>query len=297
MPHRLTSVAILACWAVSTAALLIRDVLPDLLIAPPPDLRDIARVDRPPGPSRWTLLVPDPDGSSPDDLRAVGQATTEAHHSPVDGHVRFTSTVLLDSGALLEGTPLESESGERLRIVSSLNVDAAGNLHALRSGVQIQGEEQPELLVVEGHLVDDEIVLRARGPMLPWGPRRFSFPYRARGMVQNTLSPMDRFPSLHLGQRWQSRAVNPLTGGVDTVSVEVTDRNVMIPWGEALVPTYLIVTRTRSPGLTARTWARASDGLVIRQEVPLLIVRLILERQPDPVGDALGAPDDPEAPR
>ena len=300
MPHRLTSVAILVFWAVSAAALLIRDVLPDLLVGPPPNLRDVSAVDTPTGETRWTLLVPDPDGATPDDLRAIGLATTETIPHPADGHVLFRSTVAFDSGAALEGTPLESAGGEHLRIDSTLDVDPAGNLASLRSGVRLDddpGRDGDELLVVDGHLQGDEIVLSARGPMLPWGPRRFAFPYRARGMVQNTLSPLDRYPGLHLGQRWQSRVVNPLTGRVDAVSVEVTDRNVMIPWGEELVPTYVIVTRTPGPGLTARTWARASDGLVIRQEVPLLIVRLVLERQPDAAPGAFGGPVAPGSPR
>jgi hypothetical protein len=276
MPPRLVSLGILLLWAVSASGLLVRDVLPELLVGPPPDLRDIALADEQDVFTRWTLLVVDPSGDDPGDLRAVGHADTEMHRQP-DGHVRFRSTVKFDAGALLQQTPLESSGGERMEVTSLLDVDGSGNLGALRSSVRVEGDPN-ELLVLEGHLEDDAIKVVARGPMLIFGKRTFTFPYQARGMVQNSLSPLERLPGLHVGQRWKSPVVSPLTGRVEEVSVEVTNRNVMIPWHDSLVPTYLVVTRMR--GLTARTWARASDGLVIRQEVPLMIVNLVMERVP-----------------
>jgi hypothetical protein len=276
MPPRLVSLGMLVFWSVAASALLVRDVLPDLLVGPPPDMRDIAQADDTKGPTRWNLMVPDPEGDGPDDLTAVGQAVTETKRQR-DGHVRFESVVTLDAGALLDRTPLESAGDERLEIRSVIGVDSAGNLNVLRSSVRIEGDET-ELLVLEGHVASDEIVITARGPLLIFGKRTFTFPYQARGMVQNSLSPLERIPGLHVGQRWESRVVSPLTGRVETVHVEVTNRNVMIPWHDSLVPTYLVVTRMR--GLTARTWARASDGLVIRQEVPLMIVNLVMERVP-----------------
>ncbi|RUL87206.1 hypothetical protein [Tautonia sociabilis] len=284
MPPRLVSLGILLLWAVSASSLLVRDVLPDLLVGPPPDLRDVARADDSAGPTRWTILVDDPSAEDPDDLRAVGLAVTETDRMP-DGHVRLGSEVVFDAGAMLQRTPLEGTDGQRLVVKSVLDVDQAGNLNMLRTAVRIEGDPS-ELLILEGHLEDDAIAITARGPMLVFGERTFRFPYRARGMVQNSLSPLERIPGLHVGQRWESRVVSPLTGRVETVHVEVTDRNVMVPWGDGLVPTFLIETRMALPMrvVRARTWARESDGLVLRQEVPLMIVTLVLERQPPPPG-------------
>jgi hypothetical protein len=72
--------------------------------------------------------------------------------------------------------------------------------------------------------------------------------------------------------------VSPLTGQVERVTSEVVRRDVLIHWGDLLVPCHELVTRAQ--GMTARTWARAGDGLVIRQEVPLLFAKLLLERVP-----------------
>lgn len=282
MPPRAVSLAILVCWAVAASALLIRDVLPDILVGPPPDLGDVAGADADAGPTRWTILAADRASDEPTALRAVGQVTTRTER-PGDGHVLVKSDVRFDSERLLEGTPLAQEGGERIVVHSMIDVDPSGSLFELRSSVQVEGDAN-ELLVIEGHRDRDAIAVKARCPSLPFASWSRRFPYRARGMVQNTLSPMNRLQGLHVGMRWESRVVSPLTGRVEHVHVEVVDRNVMIPWGDGLVPTYVLVTRFGD--VEARTWARATDGLVIRQEVPLMIVRLILERQPPDSAEA-----------
>jgi hypothetical protein len=117
-----------------------------------------------------------------------------------------------------------------------------------------------------------------------------SFPYQARGVVHNTLGPVDRLPGLQVGQRWESQVINPLTDQVTTAHVEVTGKEFR-HWGKG--PVEMLVVESRIPPLTARTWVR-SDGLVLRQEVPLLFLKLILERLPDPE-PAIGP--SPEGPR
>lgn len=285
MPPRLLSLAILMFWAVASSSLLIRDVLPDLMTGPPPNLRDLAAASDPPGPTTWTILVDDQGRGASGGLRAVGQAITTTKR-PIDGHVQFLSDVWVDAGPLLRGTPFEvsGREGGRLLIRSFVDVDPSGNLFQLRSAVRM-ADDPLELLVIEGRLERDAIVVEARGPSLPLKLRR-RFPYTARGVVQNGLGPMDRLPGLHVGQRWQSRLVSPLTGSVEDVTMEVAKKNVLIQWGEELIACYEL--RTRASGVTARTWARVPDGLVIRQEVPLFFVGLVLERAAEPsVGSAM----------
>lgn len=303
MPHRLVCLGILLFWAVAASALLVRDVLPDLLTGPPPDLRSIAHAEAPPGPTIWTILVQDePTGDIADGLRAVGKVKTESIRQ-IDGFVRFVSEVDFDSGSLLRGSPLEAAGvdGERVVILSFIDVDESGNLRQLRSGVRLAGAapslrtpngSAQELISIEGHLVNNSLEIRAAGPALlfPW---KKSFPYQARGVVQNSLGPMERIPGLHVGQRWESRVVSPLSGRVEVVHSEVTDRNVLVHWNDELVPCYELV--TRSKGLSARTWARGQDGLVIRQEVPLYFAKLVLERNVDDRSTQVSA-DRPMAP-
>ncbi|CAN5681970.1 hypothetical protein BH23PLA1_BH23PLA1_18390 [soil metagenome] len=285
MPHRLISLFILLFWSLAAASLFVRDILPDLIIGPPPDLRDVAHAEDSPGPTEWIILVEDDRGSSAEGLRSVGAATTETIRQ-TDGDVTFSSTAWFDSGELLKGTPFQDWGDERLEVISMLVVDEQGNLRMFRSAVRVAGESA-ELLTMEGRLKQDAIKVDVKGPLMPW-PWSRDFPYKARGMVQNTLGPLDRMPGLHVGQRWESQVVSPLTGRVEKVNVEVQRRQ-MIHWGQEIVTTLEVVTRIS--GMTARTWVRAEDGLVLRQEVPLLFVTLMLERQPDtePVSDLVPA--------
>lgn len=96
-------------------------------------------------------------------------------------------------------------------------------------------------------------------------------------MVQSAVGPIDRLPGLRIGQRWRSQVVSPLTGRVETMQVEVARQRV-IQWGQNPV-TVLEVVQSLPP-ISARTWVRL-DGLVIRQEMPLPLIRLVIERVPE----------------
>jgi len=108
--------------------------------------------------------------------------------------------------------------------------------------------------------------------------RKFSFAYEPRSVVHDALGPVDRLPGLALGQRWDTRVVNPFSGQVERVRVEV-QRRTLIQWNGEPVSAFEVVQHTGS--MTARTWVRP-DGVILRQEVPFPIVRLVLERRPDP---------------
>jgi hypothetical protein len=106
-------------------------------------------------------------------------------------------------------------------------------------------------------------------------------PYQERSLVQNAMEPFDYLPGLQVGQRWESRSVNPLNGRIEPVRVEVT-RKTVIHWDNQPVTT-LEVVQYMPPLAATKTWVR-SDGLVLRQEVPVPLVKLVLERQPEAEG-------------
>jgi hypothetical protein len=273
MPHRLVSVAILVGWALASVALFRRDILPDLLIGPPPDLRTVARAEgQEPGPTRWSILVADED----DELRAVGQVQTEARWTR-DGWCRLASLAWFDAGALLKGTPLAiSGRDEPIEVRSAFDVDKSGNLDSFRTLVRVRGTKD-DLVVLTGGVRGNDLTIHASAPMIPMLNWVRKLPYQPREMVQNELGPIDRMPGLRVGQRWESRVISPLTGRVERVQVSV-ERTKVITWDGNPVTTLEVV--TRMPPWTARSWVQP-DGLVLRQEVPLPLVKLILERLPD----------------
>jgi hypothetical protein len=272
MPHRLISFGLLLFWAVAAASLFTRDILPDLWIGAPPDLRAIARTPPSPEPTAWIILMP--EEQSKDSFRPIGRLTTETLQQR-DGFVRMASSAVFDASKLTQGTPLAShETAENLVVTGTCEIDPAGNLSSFRAGVRLGENDPVDALVVEGRLKNDQLQIKARGfAGLTWDQ---SFPYQPRSLVQNAFQPLDQMPGLQVGQKWESRVVSPLTGRVETGRVEVVGRG-YITWDTNPVPVFILVTRV--PPFTARTWVR-TDGVVLRQEVPFGITRLLLERKP-----------------
>jgi hypothetical protein len=272
MPPRVACVAILLYWAIAAVGLAHRDLLPELSVGGPPDLRTVSVASEDAGPVRWSVLVVDnPD--VPEGRRTVGQAVTEASRRP-GGWIRMTSKVWFDSGQLLKGSPLENRSDDQIEFDSTYTVDPSGNLRSFHAGVHSLSDPS-ELLRIEGRLRDHSMEIVTRGP-LPFMNKTLSFEYKERGLVGSQFGPLDRLPGLHVGQRWDERLANPLTGRVETVRAEVK-RKAVIHWDKGPVETLEVV--HQSSAVSARTWVRR-DGVVLRQEVPFPLLRLVLERQP-----------------
>jgi hypothetical protein len=274
MPSRPACVAILFFWVYASVGLLRRDILPDYWVTPPPDLRSIAAAEEMARPTEWELSVA--EDASLRNLRSVGRAVTKSNRL-LDGGMELTGHVWFDSGSLLKGTRFDTQSNERLDISTRMEIDPSGNLRNFRAVVRSVADGF-DLVTLSGKVKDRmmEVTSQSRIP-LPILNRTMTFPYEPRGMIQNSIGPIDRMPGLQVGQRWVSRVVSPLTGRVEEVKVEVTGKHT-IQWNNEVVTT-LEVVQHMTP-ISARTWVR-KDGLVLRQEVPFFFVKLVLERVPD----------------
>lgn len=286
MPQRLVSAAILILWLVAASALVRKDVLPHWIVGPPPDLRTISQVGSEPQSVRWTILRG--DSSRQESWRPVGQIDSESYRRR-DGSVQWRSVATFDAAEFAGGgrggvaglsprPKLDNgwKANDMLVVTTIVEIDPVGDLFRMRAALREEGEVE-ELLSLEGHVQQNELVVTTHSP-LPLLRSTRRLPYRARGMVENPLAPIDRMPNLRVGQRWESQMANPLTGGAQAVRCEVTGRE-LIQWGNSLVKALVVVTRV--PPLSFRTWVRPDDGLVLRQEIPYPLVPLLLERQPD----------------
>ncbi len=283
MPSRLVSLLILVYWLVAAFWLLKSDVLPDLTQGYPPDLRGIAFASTPDRPVRWSIQIL--DAAKAEDPTIVGEAITSSRRES-DGWFQMSSRVELEADKLLKRTILAAGNRDRLpvRIVSTYQVDPSGNLQKFDLKVESRdlGEQ---LLHVFGKLRKDMMEIASEGP-LPILNRKFApFKYQPRSVVSDMLGPIDRLPGLHLGQRWEMQVVNPFSGQVEHVRVEVT-RRTTIPWAGKPETTYEV--EQNVSGMKMRTWVR-TDGVILRQEVPFPFLRLMLERRPDD-DEAKGAP-------
>jgi hypothetical protein len=267
------SLAILVYWCVAAFFLLTWEILPEFNLGYPPDLRAIASAGQVGKPVRFSIQVID-NPKSPDIRRTVGEAITTSRRQP-DGWYELSSRVSFDAGGLLEGKAPGVRSSVQLDLESTYRVDTRGNLRAF----DVKGaprDATETLFTVTGRLHGGLMEVVSKGP-LPVLNQKFSFPYEPRSVVQDALGPIDRLPGLHLGQRWETRIISPFSGQVEKVRVEVRRRD-LIHWnGEPI--SALEVVQHAGP-ISASTWVRP-DGMILRQEVPFPLVRLVLERLPD----------------
>lgn len=281
MPNRFICVAILLFWTIAAGTLFTRDVLPNYLLGPPPDLRTISQADESPGPTRWSILAAD-EGKS-NSLRSVGQVTTDTRRKR-DGWVRMTSLAWIDAGELLQGSSLDTQPSERIGIQGACEIDRSGNLQNFRIGVRFDERDSPEVLSLEGRLKKDamEVMTKGKG-LLGFMNGTHLIPYQPRSIIQNSFGPLERMPGLQVGQTWETRVVSPLTGAIQSCRVRVEKQEAIV-WGNNAIMTLKVVTKMTPISLA--TWVRP-DGLVLRQEIPFTPkVKLLLERLPeDPARD------------
>jgi hypothetical protein len=273
MPSRMVSLAILIYWSIAAFCLLSWDVLPEFALGYPPDLRSIVYASNDSKPVRWSLQVID-NPKDPDVRRTVGEAVTFSSVRP-NGWFEINSKVEFDAGGLLKGTLFGSRIGMQLQIESLYHVDPSGNLRSFDLFVSSRDSAE-RLINIRGEVEHGKMNIVSRGPV-PLLNQRWMFDYEARSVVQNALGPLDRLPGLHVGQKWETRVINPFTGQVDRARVEVA-RRTLIHWNGNPVQTFEVVQHVAP--LSMRTWATL-DGLILRQEVPFPFVRLVLERRPD----------------
>ncbi|AMV38490.1 hypothetical protein [Planctomyces sp. SH-PL62] len=274
MPPRLVSVAILVYWSIAAFFLLKWEVLPELSLGYPPDLRSIvSAAGDDAGPASWSIDVLD-DPRNPEARRNVGEARTETKRLPSGGY-EMTSTVEFDAGELLKRTPLANSPSVRLTIDGDYRVDSRGDLKWFIMKVR-GADEGADLFKVEGKVSGGVMDVRARGIASVFNLHK-TYPYESRSVVYDALRPLDRLPGLNVGQRWDVQVVNPLSGMVETARVEVKRRTLIVWNGEAV--SAFEVEQHAGP-ITTKTWVRL-DGAILRQQVPLPFVEMILERLPD----------------
>lgn len=286
MPPRLVSVAILIYWSIAAFWLLTWEVLPELSLGYPPDMRSITAAGDDSKPVKWTIDVID-DPKHPDVRRSVGQAVTSSTRTP-DRGVDLASHVVFDAGELLKRMPFTDNPDVRLTIASHYQVDPKGSLQGFDMRIST-ADASDGLFTVKGVLKGSMMEVTATG-VASFLNRKLSFPYKPRGVVYDALRPFDRLPGLYVGQRWDTRMINPFSGAVDVVRVEVK-RRAFIDWNGEAVSAFEVDQHAAT--VTAKAWVRL-DGLILRQEVPLPFFNMVLERLPDetsanPVTEAKGA--------
>jgi hypothetical protein len=294
MPHRSLVLAIIVFWMATTSWLFYRDLWPRLRSGQPPpytiDLADEAQQSGPPIP--WYVFRGD---------KQVGELLTWLNYHESDDTFELHSRAkqlnwgqigpLQISFELMSCMYRVTREGQLREIVANvtINVRGVGLLKALRATAtaHIAGKVKDQRFEPRGWMSVDGNLMQ-----LPLEPVEVS----SEVSVLNPLHPINRVSGLRKGQHWQMPLLNPLDdslmallkkdpgaefllgdrAGVRVLQAEVLSDTSFLRWRGRQVA--CLVIEYHSDELTAQTWVREIDGLVLRQEASFWGDKVVMVR-------------------
>jgi hypothetical protein len=278
MPPRIAVAGIVAFWLATTGYIAYRDLWPRVFSSgPPPVSIELADEARQNIPAKWVLKR---NGEK------VGRLTTQMKYIDAEDAFQFAyryTDLKLDQGDV---TLAVSEA------VSEVKMTRAGELREQsmtgKVKLSLRGAELAEgTITVHGVVTNG--VLTGRGELKSnWGNIAGDLdpvPVPAGGQPLNPLQPVNRLGGVRGGLRWEVHESNPLQDAVsglfkrklaengirlpeekakDSLVAEVGGAQQTLKVNGAEVSCWVIEYRRAEP--VARTWVRASDGKVLRQE-------------------------------
>ncbi|GIW80961.1 MAG: hypothetical protein KatS3mg105_2768 [Gemmatales bacterium] len=272
MPGRWMSVTILMFWTASMGWLFYRDVRPKLLPpGSPPFTIDLVDEARTRASSRWHVYI---DGTK------KGYAETSVGYREHDDTFELRSEY-----KLWQYRPVRVGAPDFV-LKSMYRVDRAGRIQEFVSSLNMQMPHpiaKGQVLTIDGQIAGD--VRHGRVAPLVTIRSPLSFEYRLDPVevedgasVLNPLQPVNRLRGLRLGQRWRCLLVHPIDE-IATKSLQKfighsqrsrprwleaeVARRTMLDWHDVHVS--CLVVHYSGEDVSAQTWVREEDGLVLQQ--------------------------------
>jgi len=292
MPRWPVRLAIVAFWLAVTGWLIARDVWPALRTGEAPpftiDLADEAQIHA--IRTRWVILRG--EGATE---KKIGRARTWVKYLAADDTFEMNEELeelTLSKGLVTVKVP---------RMLSTYRVTPEGDLRAMSVQLLAAVRVFPGLMTldlaasVSGEVRDGQYWPTCRIESAAWGklnPEMQPVPVARHGAVLNPLHPVNRIAGLRPGQRWRMPIVDPLSDalsakaneflpaappGPRSLDAEVLPEEHILVWEGKEIP--CLVIQYRGDDVTARTWVRRRDGLVVRQEAVQLGERVVLQRE------------------
>ena len=302
MGTRRLNILIAVFWLVATGWLVREKVLPQLRRGTPPDYLVLNERQEPlETVVCWTIeLIP--VGTDP--IERLGWAAgrvlpRSAGRTEIQNRVQLWQVPLSAIGGpmtrMLGLGRLEAERMP-LGVNSSIHLDERSQLSRFESSVTIG--DGPVWCTITGVNSDGQLDVSARlGKNIPRSIG--SYQLGSESVVNDGNAPRGYMPPLKVGQNWKTQQLSPLKpGGAGDVSSESLEANVMreedIFWNGHLQKCWLVEFR-RDSGAGSKwaetplrqMWVRLSDGMVLREDIQIVGLKLRFVRQPWKKGNRL----------
>jgi hypothetical protein len=286
MPSRLVVCAIVLFWAATTGWLLYREVWPYLGAGePPPYTVDITEQVAA-SPASWYVY---------ERGRRIGLGISQVERRNEDRTFDLQTQFRFETDGLTFFKRFEVT-----KITSMYRVTEEGELKALASSIKLRERStkppvMPEMeFSFEGEVQDDAL----QPKLLFNGQPQTLFelkpiPVARHGNVLNPMHLLNRLPGLRTAQRWRIPMLDPFSGQGDAVIGGLANQGLTIPvleatvvdgtleWGGQEVPCRVVEYHEPGKEVTARTWTRRRDGLVLQQEARHAGYEFVLTRVPE----------------
>jgi hypothetical protein len=278
MPPRTVTVAIVVFWLGATAWLFVRDIWPELRPGERPpftiDLSKEALGEK--QRTRW--------GLHRNGLR-IGYTDAWTTYDPLSQTYELNTRIIFEKDPQSEKERLRvsllETSVEVSKMRSAYRVTPEGELRAVDARIELE--------VGSGNLRASDVAIQVQGEVQDgrFNPRwtinppllglsdlgSTSIEVPAQESLFDPMRPWNRLLNVRPGQTWRPTHFDPLgealSGMARKPAVRFLEAGVLqetdeLPWDNQNVACLII--EYRSEDLTARTWVRQSDGLVLRQE-------------------------------
>lgn len=282
MYSRWYNIAVVLLWFSTMTWLVMEKVLPSLLIGTPPDYKSILQAQQDEPPVGWEILW---NGN-----HRVGWAIGRTIRLP-DGLTEVRNLVRIEDlkqvarsspGWLQKLLRIDDFAGGlQIEARSVLVFDSLGHVSRFRSTI---GTPEAAVVKVEGVIDGAELRLAVHyGEVKPFETTL----QVGNALLNDSISPQSRLPSLREGQEWTVEMYSPLRRNDPREILQARVESVApIQWNGSPVKTWVVVYRG-DPGsalggtddVRGRMWVDR-DGTVLRQQAMLLGSALTFDRLP-----------------
>ena len=277
MANRVFVSAVIVLWLGSMSWLMVDKILPSLHEGEAP----IAAGYEPGIPVAWQVYWGDRVVGHAASVRLPGVLNT----TNIENRVVLEDVPLLDLVPALMRRVVGEIGSMKFDAYTRLEFDSLDNFSKFHSRVSLN--EISPVLDLSGQVNGAFLELKVRFSDVTYEPK---VPIANQAALSEALFPDAKLPYMYVGRRWTEEVYNPFrapTAPVETLDVEVTGIE-NLAFGEENHRVMRVEFSSQpAPGvpeearLQAIAWVRASDGMVLRQDVIISTSKLRFERLPE----------------